>query len=291
MAAEAAGSQMTAYASRGGFLSLARFEAGEVLRSRWLLFCGVIYLALAAMFVLVGLRESVVLGFTGMGRVLLSFCHVLVLLLPLLALTATAQRVGAARDSGALEVLLSLPVSRGAYLGSVLGVRYLALTLPLIAIVLGMALLGRIALGQEIPWWLVGRTLALSATLIWAFCGIGLLISTRVRSATRALLALLFTWAAGVALLDFSLLGLMLQWRVPPRAVFALAVINPVEASRVALLSSVEPELASLGPVGFYMSTRLGADALFAFGILFPLVLGTVCAWVAYVHFRRSDVV
>jgi ABC-2 type transport system permease protein len=275
----------------GGWAALARFEAGEVLRSRWLLFCGVIYVALAAMFILVGLRESVVFGFTGMSRVLLSFCHVLVLLLPLLALTATAQRVGAARDSGALEVLLSLPISRGAYVGSLLAVRYLALTVPLVLIVLAMAVLGRVAFGQEIPWAFVVRTLALSAALIWAFCGIGLLLSTRIRSATRALLALLFTWAAGVALLDFTLIGLMLQWRLPARAVFALAALNPIEASRVALLASVEPELASLGPVGFYMSTRLGADALLAFGVLFPLLIGTVCAWAAFAQFRRSDVV
>lgn len=274
-----------------GLAALARYEADDVLRSRWLLFCGLIYVALAAVFVLVGLRESVVLGFTGMSRVLLSFCHVLVLLLPLLALTATAQRVGAARDSGALEVMLSLPVSRGSYLGSLLVVRYLALTLPLILIVIAMAILGRVAFGQEIPWAFVARTLALSASLIWAFCGIGLLISVVVRSGTRALLVLLSTWAAGVALLDFTLLGLMLQWRLPPRLVFGLAAMNPVEASRVALLSSVEPELASLGPVGFYMSTRLGPDALLAFGILFPLVLGTLCARLAYVRFRNSDVV
>lgn len=277
--------------ARAGVVALARFEAGEVLRSRWLIFCAALYVALAAVFVLVGLRESVVLGFTGMSRVLLSFCHVLVLLLPLLALTATAQRVGAARDSGALEVTLSLPISRGAFLGSVLGVRYLALTVPLVVIVLLMGILGRAAFGQEIPWAFVGRTLALSSVLIWAFCGIGLLISTRVRGATRALLTLLLTWAAGVALLDFTLLGLMLQWRLPPRAVFALAALNPIEASRIALLSAVEPELASLGPVGFYMSTRLGPDLLLAFGIVFPFLLGTACVWAAYAYFRRSDVV
>lgn len=271
--------------------ALARFELSAVLRSRWLLFCTVVYVALAAVFVLVGLRESVVLGFTGMGRVLLSFCHVLVLVLPLLALTATAQRVGAARDDGGLEVLLSLPVSRRAYLAALLGVRYLALTVPLVVVVLAMGLLARLAFGQAIPWGFVGRTLLLSASLLWAFCGIGLLISTWIRSATRALLTLLATWAAGIALLDFALIGLLLQWRLPARAVFALAAINPVEASRVALLSSVEPELASLGPVGFYMSTQLGPDALLAFGILFPLALGTVCAWVAHVHFQRSDVV
>ena len=74
-------------------LAMVRLELAEVLRSRWLLFCCGVYALLAAMFVLVGLRESSVFGFTGMGRVLLGFCHALVLVLPLLGLSATGQVV------------------------------------------------------------------------------------------------------------------------------------------------------------------------------------------------------
>ena len=73
------------------FRAVARLELAEVLRSRWILFCLLVYTTLAALFVIVGTRESTVVGFTGMGRALLSFTHVLVFLLPLLALTATAR--------------------------------------------------------------------------------------------------------------------------------------------------------------------------------------------------------
>ena len=44
---------------------VARLDLSEVLRSRWLLFCLLVQGMLAAVFVLVGMRESAVIGFTG----------------------------------------------------------------------------------------------------------------------------------------------------------------------------------------------------------------------------------
>ena len=91
-------------------LAAARLDLAEVRRSRWLWFCGSAYLILAVVFVLVGLRESTVMGFTGMGRVLMSLCNALLLILPLLALTAVASVIGRARDDGSLELLFSQPL-------------------------------------------------------------------------------------------------------------------------------------------------------------------------------------
>ena len=116
--------------------AVARLDLGEVLRSRWLVLCLVLYALLGGMFVLVGLRESNVLGFTGVGRVLFSLCHALVLFLPLLALLASVQAVNRARDDGSLELFLSHPIGRGAYLAGVAGVRFAALALPLAAVML-----------------------------------------------------------------------------------------------------------------------------------------------------------
>src|SRR5690606_15330254 len=99
--------------TRAELAAVARLDGGEVLRSRWLGLCVALYGLLAAAFVLVGLRESTVLGFTGLGRVLFSLCHALVLVLPLLALLATVQAVNRARDDGSLELFLSQPIGRG----------------------------------------------------------------------------------------------------------------------------------------------------------------------------------
>ncbi len=271
--------------------AVARLDLGEVLRSRWLLFCVGVYTVLGAVFVLVGLRESSVLGFTGMGRVLFSLCHALVLLLPLLALLATGSVVNRAREDGTLEFLLAQPVGRGAYLTGVTAVRLLALVLPLVVVMAALALAGRVAFGQPAPWAFVGRALALSTALLIAFVGIGTAVSVGVRSAARATTVLLLVWAAGIALVDFALIGLLLQWRLPARAVFLLAVANPVEAARIALLAAAEPDLAALGPVGFYMATQVGSRALFALGVAWPVVVGASAWGLALRSFRRGDAV
>ena len=93
-------------------IAAARLDLAEILRSRWLWFYAATYAALAVVFVLVGLRESTVMGFTGMGRVLMSLCNALLLILPLLALTAFGPVVGRAREDGSFELLFNQPLSR-----------------------------------------------------------------------------------------------------------------------------------------------------------------------------------
>lgn len=271
--------------------AVARLDLAEVLRSRWMVFCGAVYALLAGAFVLVGMRESSLLGFSGMGRVLLSFCHALVLLLPLLALTATGQVVNRAREDGTLELLFSQPVRRGAFFAAVSGVRYAVLVLPLVVLMVAMAVLGQLAFGQAVPWGFLLRAVAVSAALLWAFVGLGIAVSTLVRSQARATIWLLTLWALGVALIDFGLVGLMLQWRLDPRTVFLLAALNPVQAARMALLSGAAPDLAVLGPVGFFLAHRLGSGVLFAVGTVWPVLVG-VGAWAhALRQFRQGDIV
>jgi ABC-type transport system involved in multi-copper enzyme maturation permease subunit len=271
--------------------ALARLEGGDVLRSRWLVFCGGLYAALAALFVVVGLRESGVLGFTGMRRVLLSLSHALVALLPLLALTGTGLGVTRARRDGTLELLFSHPVTRDDYLGAVTLVRYGALFLPLAVLMPALAGLGSAAFHQEVPWLFLIRALGVSAALLWSFTGIGLAVSTRVREPDRAMMYLLLVWVLAVALLDFGLVGLMLQWRLPAVAVIALAALNPVEAARLALLSAAEPSLSTLGPVGFFLVDKLGPGWLLVVGISWPVVVGTTAWAMARRWLRTGDLI
>ena len=83
----------------------------------------------------------------------------------------------------------------------------------------------------------------------------------------------------------------MLQWELPPSAVFALAVLNPVQCARLALLSAAQPELSTFGPVGFFLANRVGNTGLLWAGIGWPLLLG-LTAWVwSLGAFRRRDLV
>ncbi|MBE7449811.1 MAG: ABC transporter permease [Kofleriaceae bacterium] len=272
-------------------LAAARLDAAEILRSRWLLFCAGAYALLAVVFVLVGLRESTVLGFTGIGRVLLSMCHALLLLLPLLALTALGPVIGRAREDGTLELLFSHPLSRAAWFVGVSLTRYLALVVPLVVLLVGLGLYGQLAHGQAVPWPFMVRALVVSAALLAAFAGVGLCISTLVRNPARVTTYIVLAWVVGVALIDFGLIGVLLRWRLDPQMVFTLAAINPVQDARMALLSGLEADLATLGPVGFYLTHRLGADLLYLLGVLWPALVGVGTWTAAFVAFRRSDLV
>jgi hypothetical protein len=59
----------------------------------------------------------------------------------------------------------------------------------------------------------------------------------------------------------------------------------------MALLSSAEPTLATLGPVGFYLANRIGTRALFALGVGWPALVAASAWLAAWWRFRRGDVV
>jgi ABC-2 type transport system permease protein len=277
--------------SRTGIGAVVRLDLAEVLRSRWLVFTLLVYAAVAGIFVLVGLRESTVMEFTGTGRVLLSFCHALVLVLPLLALAASGQVINQARANGGLELLLSQPIRRQDYFIAVSLVRWGSLAAPLVLTMLLVALVANLAWAEAVPWDFIARALAASLSLLVAFVGIGLLISTAVANQAKAVMLVIAVWIGSVSLLDFALAGMMLQWQLPARSVFVLAGANPVEAARLALLSSADPELAVLGPVGFYLANRLGSSMLFVLGVAWPVLLGAGSWALAASLFRRGDVV
>lgn len=270
-------------------LAIARLDVAALRRSRWMWFCLATYLVLGVVLVTAASRESSILGFTGTSRVLLSFCHALLLALPLIALTATAPVIQRAREDGSLELLLSQPLSPGAWFVATYGVRYLALVVPYALALVGVGVWGQLAYGDPIPWAFVARALAIGAALLFAFSGIGAWISAQVRDAARVITYLVVAWALAVALLDFGVIGVLLRWRVNPHAVFALAIANPVEAARLALLGHLQPDLATYGPVGFYLANRVGAGALFAIGVAWPAAVGALTGALAYRTFKRSD--
>jgi len=271
--------------------AVARLDFADVRRSRWMAFCVAVYGLLGAAFVFVGMRESSVMGFSGMGRVLMSMVHTLLLLLPLLALTATGQLINRSRDDGTLELLFSHPVRRGVYFTAVTLTRFAVLTLPLVVLMIAMALLGRFVFHDEVNWTFLFQSLAICSALVAAYIGVGVAVSTLVRSQPRSVIWVLLLWALGAALLDFGLVAVMLQWRVNAQTVFLLASLNPVQAARMALLAGASSELSILGPVGFYLANRVGPGGLFTLGIVWPAVVGLGAFLVALRSFRRADIV
>jgi ABC-2 type transport system permease protein len=271
--------------------ALLRLELADALRSRWLLFtCGVYALVFGA-FVWFGLRESSVLGFTGLSRVVLSVANAVVIVVPLVALVATSQGIVRAKQTGLFELLLVQPCRRGEWFAGLVASRLVVLGGPLVLMMAIAGLLGAIlGEGAELAVMLT-RSLLVSLALLVCFIGIGLLLSAWARSPERATVLALGTWLVAAAMHDFALIGVLLRMRMEPAVVFTLAAANPVEAARVAVLTGVDPELSVLGPVGFWIANTLGSRMSLAVGTLWPLFLGVLALGLAARRLRRMDLV
>jgi ABC-2 type transport system permease protein len=278
---------VTPISPRSAFL---RLELADALRSRWVVFTAAVYTLVFGAFVWLGLRESSVLGFTGLSRVVLNMANAVAIVLPLVSLVATSQTVVRARSNGFFELFLAQPARRGNWFSAMLLSRLLVIAGPLIALLLVVLGVG-LARGEAQLLPLVCKSALVTLSLTWAFVGIGFWLSALARTPERATVYALVVWLAASALHDFALIGVLLKVRLAPQVVFALAAANPVESARLAILSGVDPELSVLGPVGFWLANTLGSQLMFTIGVVWPLVLGALCLAAAARRLQRMDLV
>jgi ABC-2 type transport system permease protein len=271
--------------------ALFRLELADALRSRWLAFTASIYALIFGGFVWFGVRESRVLGFTGLSRVVLNVSNAVVLAIPLVALVATSQTIVRARQSGYFELLLSQPVKRAEWFASIVASRFLVVVGPLVVMLLGTLAAGAFTARDPMLVPMVARSLAVTIALAWAFLGVGFFVSAWSRTPERATVLALVAWLFASAIHDFALVGALLRWKLPPETVFALAASNPVEAARIAILAGVDPDLSVLGPVGFWLANTLGPRLSLAVGIGWPLLIGTTALAAARRRLVATDLV
>jgi len=272
-------------------LAFARLELMDALRSKWLLFASVLYLGLLATFVWLGLRESSVLGFTGMSRVLLNLSNAVIVVFPLVVLIGTHSAIVRARTSGFCELMLTQPVKRSTWFWGLLLSRAVVLIAPLVLVLLGCT--AAAAFVDEEPGLasVAARSIGITTALVFSFLGLGLWISARAKTLERAIVLALLAWVVTAALHDMFLIAVLLRTPLPPHVVFFASVLNPSEAARVGLLTSVDPELSALGPVGFWLANKLGAGLALAVAILWPLALGAFGSWRAARRLEAADLV
>ncbi|MFN3397673.1 MAG: ABC transporter permease, partial [Sulfurimicrobium sp.] len=96
-------------------------------------------------------------------------------------------------------------------------------------------------------------------------------------------------WLAMVLFLDLILLGAMIKNHIEPELAVSIALANPLQVFRTAALMLFDPQLIVLGPAAYVITDTLGATGFMVYGVVYPLVIGTVCASVGYFIFRRGD--
>jgi len=269
-------------------LLIAYLDIKESLRSKWFYVYSVVFGGLMALFFITGVSDSVVMGFTGLSRMLLIFIQVTIIILPIFILITTVKSISGDRESNVLEYMLSFPVSlKDYYWGKMLG-RFATVFLPVFfALILGV-IFGMFK-GGVIPWTMILLYSSFLFSLSFVFLGLAFFLSTILKSTDIALGASFVVWIFLLAFIDIALMGLMLQNRIGDEVVITLAMLNPIEVFRIGAISLFDPELTVIGPVAYYILDTLGSTWLIIYAFVYPIIIGLLLAYLGYITFRKKD--
>lgn len=262
-------------------LTLAWRELRDALRARSFLLYSLAFLALGLGVSYVSAAGAGSLGLSGFGRTTAGLINIVLLVVPLMALTTGASAIAGDRERGMLLFLLAQPVSRpevmlGKFLG-LSGALVACITLGLGACSLVLAWQGG-ATEPRTMLWLAGLSVLLALSML----SLGMLISALARKASVAVGTGVFLWLALVFVTDLGLMAGTLAFRLPVRSLFLLTLGNPLQAFKMWTLHSIDASIDVLGPAGLYaMDTYHDAlpwmfGASLAAWIVLPLVAATL---------------
>ncbi len=267
---------------------IAKLDIKESTRSKWFFVYLLVFGGLMALFFVTGITDSVVMGFTGLSRLLLVYMQVTIVILPIFILITTVKSISGDRESAILEYMLSFPVSlKEYYWGKMLGRFFIVFFPVLLALLLGIVW-GAFK-GGELPWKMLLIYSAFLFSMCAAFLGIAFFISTIVKSHDVALGASFVVWITLLAFLDIALIGLMLANRWNDDLIIAISLLNPLEVFRVGAISLFDPELTVMGPVAYFLLDTFGHTLILLYAVLYPLLLGALFAYGGYLFFKKRD--
>lgn len=260
---------------------LARREFRDAISSRWFLLYSLAFAALAVAVSFLSLAGTGSFGFAGFGKTAAGLLNLIMLVVPLMALTAGAGSIAGERERGTLLYLVAQPVSRSEIL---LG-KFLGLALALCCALLfgfGLSALalairtGAVGFGAFVT--LVGMACALACAML----SVGMLVSVLSRRVGIATGVSMFVWLVLVFVSDLGLMAGALLFKLRAQEVFAIAIANPLQAFKMSVVTAMNGSLDVLGPVGMYSTQHFGtalpwmlAGVLAAWTVL-PLALATV---------------
>lgn len=254
-------------------VAVAGRELREAVRSRWFLLYTIAFAALGLGVSYISAASAGGVGLSGFGRTTAGLTNLVLLVVPLMALTAGAGSVASDRERGMLPYLLAQPVSRlEVLLGKFAGLG--AALLACICLGLGTcaAVLAALGHGAEPAsiLWLAGLTFGLALGML----SVGLLVSTLARKASVAVGTAIFLWLTLVFVTDLGLMAGTLALRLRIDELFALSLANPLQVFKMWSLHAADASLDVLGPAGLYATEEYGHWLHAIFG-------GCLLAWVA----------
>ncbi len=263
-------------------------DINESLRARWFMIYSLVFGGIVVALFVTGLTESRVMGFTGLSRLLVTYLQITMAILPVFVLLTTVRSVAGDREAGVFEYMLSLPVSLSSWFwGKFIG-RLFVVFIPVLGAMI-LAMLWAAFKGSEIPWRSVFFYTGLLLSLAWCFLGIGMLISSIARSSDVAQGIAFIAWLVLLLFLDLILLGLMVQGGMGAEGAVMIALTNPMQLFRTASMLLFDPQLVLLGPSAYVILDHFSNLGYLLYALIYPIVLGTLCALLGFLYFRKSD--
>ena len=256
----------------GTVVVLVRKEIRDAARNRWFaLFAGgftILTLALSWM-ALSGVGSY---GVAGFGRTTAAMINMVLLIVPLMGFTLGAMAIATDRERGSLVYIMAQPVTS---LEVMLG-KFLGLSLALAAaLLIGFGLSGLLVAVRgstsEIDNFVVltGLTVLLAIVSL----SVGILVSSGLRKGATAIGVALFLWLVFAFLSDLGLMGTAVVLDVDIQGLFTMALLNPMQVFKMAVIVSIRDNLEVLGPAGVY-AVRTYGDSLL------PILIGILATWV-----------
>ena len=276
-----------------GFMSnvatIAWRELREAVKSRWFLLYTFAFAALGLGVSYLSSASSGGAGLAGFGRTTAGLINLVLLVVPLMGLTAGAGAIASDRERGMLAYILAQPVSRVEVL---LG-KYFGLAAALLAcICLGLGSCAGIlawkaggASAASIVWF-AGLSFGLALSML----SVGMLLSTLARKGSVAVGTAIFVWLALVFVSDLGLMAGTLALKLRIETLFALSLINPLQVFKMWSLHAVDASLDVLGPAGLYASEEFGSKLHLIFGACLLAWIVVPLAGAGVVFSRRSAI-
>lgn len=251
---------------------VARKELRDALRSRWFALYALAFAVLALGLSALTLGGAELVGFAAFGRAAAGLINLVVLIVPLMALTIGAQSVAGEAERGTLGLLLAQPVTRtevlaGKFLGAAVALTgALAAGFGTSGLVLGAR--ASASAPPALLAWLIGAAFLFGLAML----AVGFLISTITARAGVAVGTATFVWLGFVLLGDLGLMGSALMMKMSTGTLLGLAMANPAQAFKIASLIGLNATLDVLGPAGMYAVSVYGRA-------LAGVLLGVLVAW------------
>ena len=255
--------------------------------SKWILGYIAVFTSLSLTFSHLGILGLGTVGLRAFSGALAGIINLNLYIVPLISTITASLSIVSEREQGMLEFHLSLPITKHELVIAKMLITNLAITS---ATVLGYGLSSwyMMLVLTEVDLVIFLKILATTLLMVFSFAGLGMFITTLASSRFAALAASIAVWVFLAMIYETVLMALVIVFKLSAMELWFLMVLNPLEASRLLMIYSVDPRMTFLGELGSIILRDVG-EWFFTPLIATPLIYGVAGLCASLYVFSKKD--